>query len=71
MQRLLHNQQTYLLHEYGLEKDFERVIIAHAKEIFGERSVYIDIKKRIGDSILTIPDGYLKKKNRRLHIGFG
>lgn len=25
----------------------------------GEKSIYIDIKKRIGDSILSIPDGYL------------
>ena len=33
--------------------------MAHAPQLFGEQSIYIDIKKRIGDSVLTIPDGYL------------
>ena len=42
------------------ESDFELDIIKHAKEIFGPKSFYIDIKKKIKkDNIVTIPDGYL------------
>jgi hypothetical protein len=59
MEKLLQNGKVYAYHEYALEKDFEEVIVREAKHIFGSKSIYIDIKKRIGDSIITIPDGYL------------
>ena len=59
METLLLNNKTYSYHEYSLEKDFEKVIVENASHVFGEKTIYIDIKKRIGDSILTIPDGYL------------
>jgi hypothetical protein len=59
MEKLLQNGKVYAYHEYALEKDFEEVIVLEAKHIFGSKSIYIDIKKRIGDSIITIPDGYL------------
>jgi hypothetical protein len=60
MQRLVYNGKSFLLHEYADEGEFERHVIQHAHEVFGPRSVYVDIKKRIGDdNILTIPDGYL------------
>jgi len=46
--------------EYAKECDFEKDVIEHANEIFGPKSIYIDIKKRIqNDNIITIPDGYL------------
>lgn len=45
-------------YEYTLENEFEKVIVEHAKQIFGNNTVYIDIKKKIGDNIVTIPDGY-------------
>ena len=46
--------------EYAKENDFEKDVIEHANEIFGPKSVYIDIKKKIqNDNIITIPDGYL------------
>ncbi len=59
MERILSNGFVYSYHEYGLEKDFEQAIVQNAVHIFGSQSIYIDIKKRIGDSIITIPDGYL------------
>lgn len=60
MERIIYNNKTFHLYEYSDEKEFERHVINQANEIFGPKSVYIDVKKRIGeDNILTIPDGYL------------
>ncbi len=59
MERLISENKTYKYYEYSLENDFEKVIIDNAKQIFGANTVYIDIKKKIGDNIVTIPDGYL------------
>jgi len=43
-----------------LEEEFEKEVITHSRELFGDESIYIDIKKRIGkDDVLSIPDGYL------------
>jgi len=60
MDRLSYNGKVFTSYEYSKESDFESDIIKHAKEIFGPKSLYIDIKKRIKkDNIITIPDGYL------------
>jgi molybdopterin-guanine dinucleotide biosynthesis protein len=59
MERLIIEDKTYKYYEYTLEGEFEKVIVDNAKQIFGFNVVYIDIKKKIGDSIVTIPDGYL------------
>ncbi len=59
MERLISDNKTYKYYEYALENEFEKVIVDHAKQIFGNNTVYIDIKKKIGDNIVTIPDGYL------------
>lgn len=59
MDKLLINDKVYSYYEYPLEKEFEQIIVEKSTQIFGKNSIYIDIKKRIGDSILTIPDGYL------------
>jgi predicted DNA binding CopG/RHH family protein len=60
MERINYNEKTFLLYPYADEKEFEKHVILQSREIFGNRSLYIDIKKRIGeDNILTIPDGYL------------
>jgi len=59
METLLQNNTLYQYYQYPLEKEFEQVIVEQAGYIFGSQSIYIDIKKRIGDSIITIPDGYL------------
>jgi len=60
MDRLNYKGKVFSFYEYSKESDFERDVIEHAKEIFGPKSVYIDIKKKIeNNNILTIPDGYL------------
>ncbi len=59
MEKLLFNNKIYNYYEYATEKEFEQVIVDKSAQIFGANSIYIDIKKRIGDSIITIPDGYL------------
>jgi len=59
MERLLFDDNAYNYFEYQTEKEFEQAIIENSNQIFGERTIYIDIKKRIGESIITIPDGYL------------
>jgi hypothetical protein len=60
VERIIYNDKLFFLYEYSEEKEFETHVIEHANEIFGPKSIYIDIKKRIGeDNILTIPDGYL------------
>jgi len=60
MERIIYNNKLFTFHEYSKEKEFEKNVIQHSNEIFGPKSVYIDIKKMIGeDNILTIPDGYL------------
>ena len=59
MERLISENRTYKYYEYNNEAEFEKVIVDNAKQIFGNNTVYIDIKKKIGDNIVTIPDGYL------------
>jgi hypothetical protein len=51
---------VFQLFEHALESDFEKVVCSLAEQIFGEDTIYIDVKKRVksGD-IITIPDGYL------------
>jgi hypothetical protein len=60
MERIIFKSSLFNLYEYSDESEFERHVIQYANEIFGPNSIYIDIKKRIGeDNILTIPDGYI------------
>jgi len=60
MNRLSYKGKIFTSYEYSKENDFEKDIIEHAKEIFGPKSFYIDIKKKIKNgNIVTIPDGYL------------
>jgi len=60
MNRLSYEGKIFSLYEYSKESDFERDVIEHSKEIFGPKSLYIDIKEKIkNDNIITIPDGYL------------
>lgn len=48
-------------YKYNTEEEFEADIIQSAKSLFGEKSVYINCKKKISGSSLgnTIPDGFL------------
>jgi hypothetical protein len=72
MERVIYDNNVFSYYEYSTEKEFEQVIVQQAFQIFGNQSIYIDIKKRIGDSIITIPDGYLIdfsfKQEPRLYI---
>lgn len=44
---------------YSNEADFEKDVVALSDYIFGPTSIYLNIKKRIGNNIVTIPDGYV------------
>lgn len=72
MERILSGDDIYYLKEYQLEKDFEQDVVKNYRHIFGNDTIYIDIKKKIGDNIVTIPDGYLLDftfpNNPRLYI---
>ena len=60
MDKISYKGKVFSYYEYANEKSFEKDVIEHAEEIFGSKSVYIDIKKMIKDgNIITIPDGYL------------
>jgi len=60
MSRLIHQNQIFHQYEYSSENEFEKTIISYSNAVFGNNSIYIDVKKRItNDNIITIPDGYL------------
>ncbi|WP_080066678.1 hypothetical protein [Ruminiclostridium hungatei] len=59
MDKIIFDNKILSIYEYSVEEEFEKVIVEHALSIFGQNTIYVDIKKKIGDSILTIPDGYL------------
>ena len=58
---LFQNGKRYAEIKYTLESDFEQEIIKSHKLFFGEDTVFIDAKKKIGSASLgnTIPDGFL------------
>jgi hypothetical protein len=47
MERLICDNKTYKYYQYALGNEFEKVIVDHAKQIFGNNTVYIDIKKKL------------------------
>lgn len=60
MSKILHNDEIFEEYEYEYEKEFEKDIVDHFKEVFGNESIYIDVKKKLNNkNIITIPDGYL------------
>ena len=44
---------------YENEASFEKDVVSLADQIFGTTSIYLDIKKHMGNDVITIPDGYL------------
>ena len=52
--------KTYNLYSYGLESEFEEMVVANVDAIFGKDGIYFEIKKLIGKQKkgATIPDGY-------------
>lgn len=60
MNRLIHQDKIYNQYEYSSEAEFEKTVVSFSKAVFGDYSIYIDVKKKIAnDNIITIPDGYL------------
>jgi hypothetical protein len=62
MTNILFKDKKFDLLDFDSEKEFEGKVVENCKYLFGRDTVYIDIKKRIGqkDSYhKTIPDGYL------------
>lgn len=48
MSHLVTPYGTFNLIQYDTEQEFERAIVAHVNDIFGERRIYLDCKRRIG-----------------------
>jgi predicted transport protein len=47
--------------KFNLEETFEKIVIDNSKTLFGSKTIYFDIKSRIGSKTLgsSIPDGFL------------
>src|SRR5215467_5445259 len=61
MSQLVTPYGTFNLIQYETELEFERAVVAHVTDIFGERRIYLDCKRRIGakDGKQSVPDAYL------------
>jgi hypothetical protein len=61
MSQLVTPYGTFKLTQYETEQPFERTVVAHANEIFGDRRIYLDCKRRIGakDGKQSVPDAYV------------
>lgn len=55
MYKLITKQGILEPYKYNTENEFEQEIVKNKTAIFGEKSIYFEIKKKIGN---TIPDGY-------------
>jgi len=53
--------RTHRIADYDDEADLETTILQVQKELFGEKRIYVDVKKRIGvkGEKQNVPDGYL------------
>lgn len=58
---LLKDGVKYLPHDYAKESELEDIVVKHYRDIFGEKSLYFPIKKRITSKTgeKSVPDGYL------------
>ncbi len=58
---VLHDGTRYVECKFALEAEFEAEVVRVHKTIFGEDTIYIDAKKKIGATALgsSIPDGFL------------
>ena len=51
-----------MLTKFGSEEELEKVVVENYPLIFGNRTIYFDIKKQVrskSGNIYSIPDGYL------------
>ena len=57
---VLVGNDIYSTYSFQKEEDFENLVVKLSDHIFGEQTIYVDIKKQIrGNNIVTIPDGYV------------
>ncbi len=58
--RILTGPEIYGEREFKNEQELERLVVAHEKEVFGEDTVYFDIKHKVSSKLRSrIPDGLL------------
>ncbi len=54
------SENEFQSYQFTKEADFEKLVVKLSDKLFGETSIYVDIKKRVkGNDIISIPDGYL------------
>jgi len=62
MPKVLFNSRLYKPAKFIDEKEFEKVVVSHSDKIFGEQTVYLDVKRKIRSRkgrLGSIPDGYV------------
>lgn len=60
------NNKKFELTRFKNEEDLEKAVLSLTDDIFGRKSIYIDLKKKVKNktvSFSNIPDGYLLKNN--------
>lgn len=74
MSKLIKGDRTYELVDFEDEAELEKRVVEDYREIFGDKTVYFDVKKKVKSeegNILSIPDGYLisfSGDNPRLYV---
>lgn len=58
---LFKDSKRYTEKKYGTEREFEELVFSNSKMLFGENTILIDVKKKIGTQFLggVIPDFFL------------
>ena len=60
MARIILGNNEYSLYDFDNEAEFEKAVVKNQKYLFGFDSVYVDVKRRIGqDNHRGIPDAFL------------
>lgn len=68
------NGIRYIEKQDSLESDFERLVVINSKMFFGEKTLFVDAKKKIDNNFFggVIPDGFLidfsDKKNPEFYL---
>jgi len=65
------NDRKFELTRFKNEGDLEKAVLGLAEDIFGKKSIYIDLKKKVKNknvSFANIPDGYLLDFRSRIKL---
>lgn len=68
MSKILTGTNEFALTPFQNELELEKVVVENYTKIFGDNTYYFDLKKGIKhkkDDLLTIPNGYLLRFNRK------